>query len=112
MGTVFRLPVVQLSNLINAINEMRSRYGIHVVAAHPHTDQNVLHRSSFEADCCIVFGSEGEGVSADVLAACDESVAIPMKEGVDSLNVASASAVFLYEILRQRNGSHFGGGGR
>jgi tRNA G18 (ribose-2'-O)-methylase SpoU len=112
MGTVFLLPVVQLSNLIDAINEMRSRYGIRVVAAHPHMDQNVLHQSSFGRDCCIVFGSEGEGVSAGVLAACDESVAIPMKEGVDSLNVASASAVLLYEIQRQRNNSHFGGEGR
>jgi tRNA G18 (ribose-2'-O)-methylase SpoU len=112
MGTVFRLPIVQLSNLIDAIREMRSRYGIHVVAAHPHTDQKSLHQSSFSGGCCIVFGSEGEGVSADVLAACDESVAIPMKKGVDSLNVASASAVFLYEILRQRNNTRFGGGGR
>jgi tRNA G18 (ribose-2'-O)-methylase SpoU len=51
-------------------------------------------------------------VSADVLAACDESVAIPMKDGVDSLNVASASAVFLYETQRQRKDSHFGGRGR
>jgi tRNA G18 (ribose-2'-O)-methylase SpoU len=91
---------------------MRSRFGIHVVAAHPHTDQKVLHQSSFGEDCCIIFGSEGEGVSADVLAACDESVAIPMNKGVDSLNVASASAIFLYEILRQRIGSRFGGEGR
>jgi len=112
MGTIFRLPVVQLSDLVGAINEMRSVHGIHVIAAHPHTDQKVLHRASFGGDCCIVFGSEGEGVSADVLAACDESVAIPMKDGVDSLNVASASAVFLYETQRQRKGSHLGGGRR
>lgn len=112
MGTVFRLPVVQLSDLIAAINEMRSAHGIHVIAAHPHTDQKILQQASFGGDCCIVFGSEGEGVSADVLAACDESVAIPMKDGVDSLNVASASAVFLYETQRQRNGSRFGGGER
>ena len=112
MGTIFRLPVVQLSDLVGAINEMRSVHGIHVIAAHPHTDQKVLHRASFGGDCCIVFGSEGEGVSTDVLAACDESVAIPMKDGVDSLNVASASAVFLYETQRQRKGSYLGGGGR
>ena len=112
MGTVFRLPVVQLSDLIGAISEMRSAHGIRVIAAHPHTDQKVIHQASFGVDCCIIFGSEGEGVSVDVLAACDESVAIPMKDGVDSLNVASASAVFLYETQRQRNGSRFGGGGR
>jgi tRNA G18 (ribose-2'-O)-methylase SpoU len=112
MGTVFHLPIVQLSDLVGAIREMRSTHGIHVIAAHPHTDQKTLHQASFGSDCCIVFGSEGEGVSADVLAACDESVAIPMKDGVDSLNVASASAVFLYETQRQRKESHLGGGGR
>lgn len=112
MGTIFHLPVVQLTNLADAIRTMRSVYGIRVVAAHPHTEKNVLHRASLSGDCCIVFGSEGEGVSENVLAACDEAVAIPMKDGVDSLNVASASAVFLYEAQRQRNDSHLGSRGR
>jgi tRNA G18 (ribose-2'-O)-methylase SpoU len=112
IGTVFRLPVVQLSGLVGTIHELRTAHDVHVIAAHPHTDQKVLHQATFDGDCCIVFGSEGEGVSADVLAACDESVAIPMRPGVDSLNVASASAVFLYETQRQRVDSHLGGGGR
>jgi tRNA G18 (ribose-2'-O)-methylase SpoU len=111
MGTVFRLPVVQLSDLVGAIDELRSVHGIRVIAAHPHADQKALHQASFYRDCCIVFGSEGEGVSGNVLAACDEAVAIPMKDGVDSLNVASASAVFLYEIQRQRSSSRLGAGG-
>jgi tRNA G18 (ribose-2'-O)-methylase SpoU len=50
----------------------------------------------------VIFGSEGYGISSEVLAACDEQAAIPMEEGVDSLNVASASAVFFYEVARQR----------
>jgi tRNA G18 (ribose-2'-O)-methylase SpoU len=49
-----------------------------------------------------VFGSEGNGLSAAALAACDEAVAIPMASGVDSLNVGNAVAVFLYEAGRQR----------
>jgi TrmH family RNA methyltransferase len=49
-----------------------------------------------------VFGSEGCGISPAVLAACDEAAAIPMSETVDSLNVGSAAAVFLYEASRQR----------
>jgi tRNA G18 (ribose-2'-O)-methylase SpoU len=112
MGTVFRLPVVQLTDLVAAIHELRSAHHVRVLAAHPHADKNIVHVPRFGVDCCLVFGSEGEGVSAEVLAACDESVAIPMKAGVDSLNVASASAVFLYEVQRQRSDSHFGGEGR
>jgi tRNA G18 (ribose-2'-O)-methylase SpoU len=39
------------------------------------------------------------------LAACDEAVAVPMANGVDSLNVGAAAAVFLYEANRQRGKS-------
>ena len=49
-----------------------------------------------------MFGSEGDGLSAASLAACDDAVVIPMSPMVDSLNVGSAAAVFLYEANRQR----------
>ena len=61
-----------------------------------------MARTELTTDCCIVFGSEGYGLAPAVLAACDEAVAVPMNGGVDSLNVGSASAVFLYEANRQR----------
>ena len=112
IGTVFGLSIVHLPDLVAAIKEMRSLHGIYVVAAHPHAERITLQQSSLNGDCCIVFGSEGEGLTPAVLAACDESVAIPMKDGVDSLNVASASAVFLYEAQRQRGLSGLGSGGR
>ena len=63
----------------------------------------MLSRADFSGDCCIVFGSEGLGISPEVLDACDEAVAIPMRNEVDSLNVSTAGAVFLYEVNRQRN---------
>jgi tRNA G18 (ribose-2'-O)-methylase SpoU len=49
-----------------------------------------------------VFGSEGHGISAPILDVCAEHVAVPMPPHVDSLNVSSAAAVFLYEVARQR----------
>ena len=58
--------------------------------------------ADFKGDCCLVFGSEGGGLSPAILAACDEAVAIPMPPTVDSLNVTSATSVFLYEANRQR----------
>jgi tRNA G18 (ribose-2'-O)-methylase SpoU len=61
-----------------------------------------LPQADLRGDCCLVFGSEGNGISPGVLAACDEAVAVPMANGVDSLNVAAAAAVFLYEAARQR----------
>jgi len=102
MGTIFQLPVIETTNLVNALSELR-RHGLRCLAAHPHTDQKVLSDADLAMDCCIVFGSEGKGISAPVLDVCDEAVAIPMPPSVDSLNVASAAAVFLYEASRQRS---------
>jgi tRNA G18 (ribose-2'-O)-methylase SpoU len=115
MGAIFHLPVVELKPetglpktgngaarpLPVALRELRSQ-GIRCVAAHPHTERKFLTQADFTTDSCIVFGSEGNGLSPEVLAACDEAVAVPMAEGVDSLNVGAAAAVFLYEAARQR----------
>ena len=112
MGTVFNLPVVQLATLVDSLHDLKSKHNIRVVAAHPHAERVALHQAPMTGDCCIVFGSEGEGIRSAVLAACDDLVAIPMQEGVDSLNVASASAVFLYEAQRQRSELRLGSRGR
>ena len=101
MGAVFNLPVVESTSLVEAIAQMRER-GIRCIAAHPHADGHTLSGADLTRDCCVVFGSEGYGISPAVLAACDEAVAIPMPPTVDSLNVGSAAAVFLYEANRQR----------
>ena len=51
-------------------------------------------------DCCLVFGAEGPGLTAAVLAACDDMVEIPMPSHMNSLNVAVATGIFLYEATR------------
>jgi TrmH family RNA methyltransferase len=51
-----------------------------------------------------VFGTEGEGISADVESCLTHRVTIPMAAGVESLNVAAAAAVCLFEAVRQRSG--------
>jgi tRNA G18 (ribose-2'-O)-methylase SpoU len=118
MGTIFQLPVIELaklglrhrfktkphatkSTLAECLKELRAR-GVRCIAAHPHTDKKRLSQADFSGDCCLVFGSEGYGISAPALEACDEAVAIPMPPTVDSLNVGAAAAVFLYEVNRQR----------
>ena len=101
MGTIFQLPVVEPPDLIVALQTLR-QHGVRCIAAHPHADGKTLSQAALAGDTCIVFGSEGYGLSAPVLEACDEAVAIPMPPGVDSLNVGSAAAVFLYEVNRQR----------
>jgi tRNA G18 (ribose-2'-O)-methylase SpoU len=101
MGTIFQMPIVETASLIQALADLKER-GIRCIAAHPHADRRTLSQANFTGDCCIVFGSEGYGLSPAILAACDEAAAIPMPDAVDSLNVGSAAAVFLYEVNRQR----------
>jgi tRNA G18 (ribose-2'-O)-methylase SpoU len=101
MGTVFQLPVVEPPTLVHALRELRDQ-GFRCIAAHPSASGKTLAQADFSSDCCVVFGSEGCGISDKVLAACDEAVAIHMPPTVDSLNVGSAAAVFLYEVCRQR----------
>ena len=50
----------------------------------------------------IVLGTEGDGLAARTIAACDYTVRIPMTHGVDSLNVAAASAVAFYQLAPLR----------
>lgn len=101
MGVIFRLPVVEGLDISEALRTLRNR-GVRCIAAHPHTEARTLYEADFAGDCCLVFGSEGHGISNEVLKACDEAVAIPMAADVDSLNVASAVAAFLCEAQRQR----------
>jgi len=101
MGAIFKLPALESTNLVQTLRALRAR-GVCCIAAHPHMDKKALSQVDFTKDCCVVFGSEGHGISPPVLAACDEAVAIPMANEVDSLNVSAAAAVFLYEAARQR----------
>jgi tRNA G18 (ribose-2'-O)-methylase SpoU len=101
MGTIFKLPVSEPPRLVETLQELRAR-GIRVIAADGNAKERTLPQCNLTKDCCIVLGSEGYGLSSEALRACDETVAIPMANEVDSLNVGNAAAVFLYEANRQR----------
>ena len=101
MGTLFKLTVVFSEDLGRDLRMLEAA-GVACVAAHPHPDNPDLSRLSLRRSSCLVFGSEGTGIRQDILSECSAWAAVPMRAGVDSLNVASASAVFLYEAARQR----------
>ena len=60
-------------------------------------DDNAL---AAEPKLAIVLGTEGDGLAHSTIAACDYTVKIPMSHGVDSLNVAAASAVAFWQLGR------------
>jgi tRNA G18 (ribose-2'-O)-methylase SpoU len=101
MGTIFKLPIIESANLVGTFRWLRERK-VRLIAANPTAERQSIGQTDFKQDCCIVLGSEGNGLSKELVVECDECVAIPMSNEVDSLNVGSAAAVFLYEAAAQR----------
>jgi tRNA G18 (ribose-2'-O)-methylase SpoU len=99
MGTVLQVPWTRLPEWPEA-RELLHLAGFHIAAMALAEDAISLRDFSVHQPekIALVFGSEGDGLSRQALEACDSVVTIPMLHGVDSLNVASASAVALYAL--------------
>lgn len=99
MGTIFQVPWTVLP--LNGIALLRERGFI--TAAMALVDDSLSMDDPRLKACeklAIVLGTEGDGLSKEAIAACDFAVKIPMAHGVDSLNVAAASAVAFWELRR------------
>jgi tRNA G18 (ribose-2'-O)-methylase SpoU len=98
MGNIFALPVV-VEELASAIATLRRNVPDLVVAAATLSQRSRdLRTYARPARVLLILGNEGAGIPADVLALADTELCIPMHNGTDSLNVAAASAVFLYAL--------------
>jgi len=98
-GTLFSLPIAE-ADTAETLAFLRAR-GIRTLAATPHATQ--LHTAvDLRGPLAIVVGCEMLGLSADWLAGADLKARIPMLGQADSLNVATATTILLYEALRQR----------
>jgi TrmH family RNA methyltransferase len=100
VGTLFALPIAEAASDV-AVAWLRER-GAHLVIATPDGD-----RPFWKTDYCratgIVFGNERHGVSEVWRKAADDTIHIPMAAPADSLNVAVAAGVVLFEAARQRS---------
>lgn len=104
MGTVFQVPwtILETKDWPEHTMEQLRKMGYHTVAMalkedSLRPDDEKLHNVEKLA---IILGTEGEGLAADTIADCDDTVCIPMAHGVDSLNVAAASAVAFWELCK------------
>ena len=98
-GSVFRLPMAR-AKLADAIGLMKD-HGLRMVATASHKG-TPLDRAMLSGPLAIFVGSEGAGLSRDLIKAMDEVVAIPQAPQVESLNVGVATSIVLYEVMRQR----------
>lgn len=99
MGNVFLIPWTYLPEEGDWTQLLRS-FGFRTVAMALRDDSVRLDdpRLAAEEKLAIVMGTEGDGLASTTIASCDYTVKIPMYRGVDSLNVAAASAVAFYEL--------------
>ncbi len=98
MGTVFQVPWawIDSENWVDLVKQ----HGYTTVAMALRNDTKTLGDPLFQTidKLAVVLGTEGEGLREETIKACDATVKIPMTNGVDSLNVAAASAVAFWEL--------------
>lgn len=104
MGTVFQVPWTYIGNrssdwpnpLLNTIKELGFKTAAMALSDHSVSidDPDLMK----EEKLAIILGTEGDGLAEATIADCDYTVKIPMSHGVDSLNVAAASAVAFWQL--------------
>ena len=99
VGNVFRLPLLVSPTLPATVAWLRRELGLRVIAATP-AGASALHEFEAAPRQLLLVGNEGAGLSSELLELADDRVRIPVAAASDSLNVAAATAVLLYELTR------------
>lgn len=100
-GAAERLPLAIVTNLSRCLRDLQ-QLGVWVVGLAGDEGSDSLWALDLKHACTIVAGAEGQGLRRLTRETCDHLARIPMVAGTESLNVSVASAVALYECLRQR----------
>jgi 23S rRNA (guanosine2251-2'-O)-methyltransferase len=98
-GAIEYTPVCKVTNIVQAMEELKDK-GLWIVGAD--MDGQLMYSIDMKGPLAIVIGGEGSGLSKLVKEKCDFIAQIPMKGDISSLNASVASAVLMYEALRQR----------
>ena len=97
MGACFRLPVYEVEE--EALPGLLERSGLRLYATALREDAIDIRTAGLER-CAVVIGSEGRGISPQLLVLSEKAIKIPMRERCESLNAAAAAAVVLWEMAR------------
>ncbi len=100
MGSILRLPIVQCGEAAEFIGKCKKK-GFQTVAT-VLTGDKTHFDVDFKKPTAVILGQEGAGLPQYIMADIDLRIRIPMAPTIDSLNVATAAAVILYEAMRQR----------
>ncbi|MGH4124869.1 MAG: TrmH family RNA methyltransferase [Clostridium sp.] len=100
MGSIFKIPVLY-DNDLSLVQKLRNS-GFKLVASSLDCDKN-FYEIDLKEKIIISVGNEGNGISDEVYELCDLKIKIPMPGGAESLNVAVAASIMMYEVVRQKN---------
>jgi TrmH family RNA methyltransferase len=98
MGTVFDVRIDRVDDLPLAVEKLRG-YGRRVFAAALDRNSVKLGELEMKSGDCVAIGNEGHGLTNETVSACNGTVFIPMSDGVESLNAATAAAVLVWEFF-------------
>lgn len=98
MGNMLGMKIDRVGDICDAINRLQD-LGVTVYAAALLEDSVKLGSGNFASKASVVIGNEGHGLSDAALKACDETVFIPMADGVESLNASVAAAILTWEFF-------------
>ena len=100
VGTLDEMKIVQVTNLNSTIEYLKKK-GYWITATD--MEGTNYNKIDYKGSCCIIIGSEGNGVSRLVLENSDFVASIPMEGKVNSLNASVAAGIVIFEAARQRN---------
>jgi 23S rRNA (guanosine2251-2'-O)-methyltransferase len=101
-GAIEWLPVARVTNLVRALEALKAaRFWVLGATLEQGQSLYTLPDRILTGDLVVILGAEGKGIRPGVLEQVDHRVRIPMRGAVDSLNVSTAGAVILYELLRR-----------
>lgn len=96
-GMIFNINIIRC-NLVDKLNDLKQLgYTLYTTSV---KDNNQLKEIDFEKKLAIVLGNEGNGVSKEVSELCNNTLYIPMNNNCESLNVAIAASIIMYEVSR------------
>jgi tRNA G18 (ribose-2'-O)-methylase SpoU len=100
VGSVFGLPIARSADLGADLCRLKDEHGFTLIAAVADADATPIHtfRRTGDQGVAVVFGNEPDGLSDVWAGLCNARVTIPMKPGVDSLNLAVAAGIILHRI--------------
>jgi len=99
MGNVFQIATLESQELLSDLATLRGA-GYKLIACHQSAESKDVRHGCWGEKNLLIFGNEAQGISAPVLELCDHHLEIPIAANVDSLNVSTAAAIFLYEFSR------------